>query len=62
MIGAEIVKLTEEQLKMAESYALGKAKDPREQTVEKIGKKGEFVAYNFLKDKLRIKCSSQTRC
>lgn len=49
----EKISLTKEQLKKCVDYSNLKAKNAREQFSELIGKKGEFVAYNFLKKKLK---------
>jgi hypothetical protein len=48
------IKLTERQSKDAVDYSNKKSNNAREKFSELIGKKGEFVAYNFLKEKLNV--------
>lgn len=48
------ILLSEEQLKACIDYSNKKSKDAREKFSELIGKKGEFVAYNFLNNILKV--------
>ena len=48
------VTITEAQLKKCVEYSNKKSKDAREKFSELIGKKGEFVVYNFLKKRLKV--------
>jgi hypothetical protein len=50
----EKISLTDEQFKLCTDYSNKKSKDAREKFSELIGKKGEFIALNFLNEKLKV--------
>jgi hypothetical protein len=50
----EKITLTDEQVRLCIEYSNKKSKDAREKFSELIGKKGEFIAYNFLNNVLKV--------
>ncbi len=49
------IAITDKQFKECENYSKAKTESLRDQLLELIGKKGEFLVYNFLKERLKIK-------
>ena len=48
------ISITDEQFEQCVEYSNKKSKHAREKFAELIGKKGEFVAYNFLQNVLKV--------